>query len=118
MCSEKKCTTDVSDNEKINQKDVSATGISDNEKINQKDVSTTDTSDNEKINKKIIDIKKDKKSSTNVDNTVKPTITSETNVTEPRKDRRIPDWLPEKDNVEILEPIDKPPHLRSKASLN
>ncbi|KAI4486915.1 hypothetical protein M0802_012234 [Mischocyttarus mexicanus] len=27
---------------------------------------------------------------------------------------QIPDWLPEKDNVEIVEPIIKPPHLRSK----
>ncbi|XP_015185919.1 PREDICTED: RNA polymerase II-associated protein 3-like isoform X2 [Polistes dominula] len=27
---------------------------------------------------------------------------------------QIPDWLPEKDNVEIIEPIIKPPHLRSK----
>lgn len=27
---------------------------------------------------------------------------------------QIPNWLPEKDNVEIVEPIVKPPHLHSK----
>ncbi|XP_071570643.1 RNA polymerase II-associated protein 3 isoform X2 [Temnothorax nylanderi] len=81
-----------------------------------KDVRTADVSDHEKIDEKVIDTKKDtnKMSSTNVDNTVKPTTRS---ATESKKDRRIPDWLPEKDNVEIVEPIDKPPHLRSKEPL-
>ncbi|XP_076656881.1 RNA polymerase II-associated protein spaghetti isoform X2 [Halictus rubicundus] len=30
---------------------------------------------------------------------------------------RIPDWLPEKNDVVIIEPITRPPHLRSKKSL-
>ncbi|KAF7397736.1 hypothetical protein HZH68_008958 [Vespula germanica] len=30
---------------------------------------------------------------------------------------QIPNWLPEKDNVEIVEPIVKPPHLHSKRSM-
>ncbi|KAG6794863.1 RNA polymerase II-associated protein 3 [Apis mellifera caucasica] len=33
------------------------------------------------------------------------------------RDPRIPSWLPEKDNVIIIEPIEKPPHLHSKKSL-
>lgn len=33
------------------------------------------------------------------------------------RDPRIPDWLPEKDNVAVIEPIKKPPHLRSKKTL-
>lgn len=32
-----------------------------------------------------------------------------------KKNPRIPDWLPEKDDVAIIEPIVKPAHLRSKA---
>ncbi|XP_028524245.1 RNA polymerase II-associated protein 3 isoform X2 [Apis cerana] len=31
-----------------------------------------------------------------------------------KRDPRIPDWLPEKDNVIVIEPIEKPPHLHSK----
>ncbi|CAL7948476.1 unnamed protein product [Xylocopa violacea] len=38
-------------------------------------------------------------------------------ITDGKRDSRIPDWLPEKDNVTIIEPIKKPPHLRSKKSL-
>ncbi|XP_043802645.1 RNA polymerase II-associated protein 3 [Apis laboriosa] len=34
-----------------------------------------------------------------------------------KRDPRIPDWLPEKDNVIVIEPIQKPPHLHSKKSL-
>lgn len=30
------------------------------------------------------------------------------------RDPRIPDWLPEKDDVIVIEPTKKPPHLRSK----
>ncbi|XP_034176948.2 RNA polymerase II-associated protein spaghetti isoform X1 [Osmia lignaria lignaria] len=33
------------------------------------------------------------------------------------RDSRIPDWLPEKDDVIVIEPTKKPPHLRSKKSL-
>lgn len=86
--------------------------------MSKKNICTTDVSDNKKIDKKVIDTKEDqnKKNSINVDNeTVKPT--SPTNIIESRKDRRIPDWLPEKDNVEIIEPIEKPPHLHSKEPL-
>lgn len=85
--------------------------------MSEKDVCTTDASHNEKINE-VVDVKKDKneKSSVNVDNAIK-TTTSVKSTTEPRKDRRIPDWLPEKDNVEVVEPLNKPPHLRSNVSL-
>lgn len=86
--------------------------------MSEKNVCITEVSDCE-INEKVIDIKEDKNeiNSTNVDNTVEPS-TSVTSVTEPKKDPRIPDWLPEKDNVEVVEPIDKPPHLRSKVNLH
>lgn len=98
--------------------------------MSKKDVYTTDVSDNEKINQEVIDTEKDKnkkspnvdnkdknKKSTNVDNTIKSTTSMTSETTESKKHRRIPDWLPEKDNVEIVEPIDKPPHLRSKVNL-
>lgn len=72
---------------------------------------------NAKSDKKIIETKeeKDKKKDINVQSTAKPTIPS---VTEPKRDPRIPDWLPEKDNVEIVKPIKKPPYLRSKVNLH
>lgn len=100
------CTTDVSDKEKMSNRK------NGEEILNQKD-------DEKMSNEEAIDTKMDKneKSSINVDNTVKPTTTSPTSETEPKKDRRIPDWLPEKNNVAVVEPIDKPPHLRSKVSL-
>ncbi|CAK9822263.1 RNA polymerase II-associated protein 3 [Anthophora retusa] len=34
-----------------------------------------------------------------------------------KRDPRIPNWLPEKNDVVVIEPIEKPPHLRSKKSL-
>ncbi|XP_043258102.1 RNA polymerase II-associated protein 3 isoform X1 [Colletes gigas] len=34
-----------------------------------------------------------------------------------KRDPRIPTWLPEKDDVVVIEPIEKPPHLRSKKLL-
>jgi len=89
--------------------------------MSKKNMYTTDVSDNKKINEKVIDTKEDqnKKNSINIDNeTIKPITVSPTNIKEPRKDRCIPDWLPEKDNVEIVEPIEKPPHLRSKVNLH
>lgn len=100
------CTTDVSDKEKMSNRK------NDEEILNQKD-------DEKMSNEEAIDTKMDKneKSSINVDNTVKPTTTSPTSKTEAKKDRRIPDWLPEKNNVAVVEPINKPPHLRSKVSL-
>lgn len=86
--------------------------------MSKKDICTTDASGNEKINQEVIDTEKDKnKKSTNVDNTIKSTTSMTSEKIESKKDRRIPDWLPEKDNVEIVEPIDKPPHLRSKVNL-
>lgn len=101
----------------MSEKDTCTTNISN--LMSKKDTCTTDVFDREKINKEVINIKKEKdgKSSTNVDNTVEPTTTSITSVTKSKKEGRIPDWLPEKDNVEIVEPIDKPPHLRSKVNL-
>jgi len=96
----------------------------------KKYIRTTDVSGNEKINQEVIDTEEDKnkkstnvenkdksKESTNVDNTIKSTTSMASETTESKRNRRIPDWLPEKDNVEIVEPIDKPPHLRSKEPL-
>ncbi|KAL0131847.1 hypothetical protein PUN28_003004 [Cardiocondyla obscurior] len=96
LLSKELCTTDVPKHEKI---------------INK--------SDHKKTEQKIIEIKEDKnkKSNTNVENIVKPTTTSITNAMELQKNQCIPDWLPEKDDVEIIEPIEKPPHLRSKEPL-
>lgn len=39
-------------------------------------------------------------------------------VIEKKRDPRIPDWLPEKDDVIVIEPIEKSPHLRSKVKLH
>lgn len=33
------------------------------------------------------------------------------------RDPRIPDWLPEKDDVVVIEPVERPPHLRSKVTV-
>ncbi|KOC70175.1 RNA polymerase II-associated protein 3 [Habropoda laboriosa] len=38
-------------------------------------------------------------------------------ILEKKRGPRIPDWLPEKDDVIVIEPIEKPPHLRSKKPL-
>ncbi|OAD58122.1 RNA polymerase II-associated protein 3 [Eufriesea mexicana] len=57
----------------------------------------------------------------NITNIKNSTEVKENNVTdtavEKKRDPRIPDWLPEKDDVIVIEPIEKPPHLRSKQSL-
>lgn len=67
---------------------------------------------NIKPNKKEINTKQEiKKTQTNVDSVVKPTVI---NVTEPILDSYIPEWLPEKDNVAIVSPLKILPHLRSK----
>ncbi|XP_020289075.1 RNA polymerase II-associated protein 3-like [Pseudomyrmex gracilis] len=80
-----------------------------------------------KLNRKVSDTKEDKnrKNSINVEAAKPPSVpiisetTSKTitSTTESKKDKRIPDWLPEKDNVEIVEAIQKLPHLRSKEPL-
>lgn len=69
---------------------------------------------NVKSNKKIIEVKEDrnrKDSINNIGTIAKPTTL--TSLTKAKRDPRIPDWLPEKDDVEVVEPIEKPPHLRS-----
>lgn len=74
--------------------------------------------DNVKSNKKIIVIKENKNKKDSINNIgaiAKPTTIT---LTESKRDPRIPDWLPEKDNVVVVEPIQKPPHLRSKVSLH
>ncbi|KMQ96604.1 rna polymerase ii-associated protein 3, partial [Lasius niger] len=73
--------------------------------------------DNVKSNKKIIVIKENKNKKDSINNIgaiAKPTTIT---LTESKRDPRIPDWLPEKDNVVVVEPIQKPPHLRSKEPL-
>jgi len=67
---------------------------------------------NLKSNKKIIDTKKNE----NEKNALNEISTTKSTVTKSKKDTCIPDWLPEKDNVAIVEPIEKPPHLRSKVN--
>lgn len=118
------CTT-VSDNKKINQNIIDKEGKSDENNKEDKNKKENKNDNNKNITirmirKENIDNKEDKhkeedknNESVDVDNTVKSTTID---VTEPRKNQRIPDWLPEKDDVEIVEPIDKPPHLRSKDS--
>jgi len=73
--------------------------------------------DNVKSNKKIIDIKENKNKKDSVNNIGAIAKLNTISLTESKRDSRIPDWLPEKDNVEVVEPIEKPPHLRSKVSL-
>lgn len=73
--------------------------------------------DNVKSNKKIIDIKENKNKKDSVNNIGAIAKSNTINLTESKRDSRIPDWLPEKDDVEVVEPIEKPPHLRSKVSL-
>ncbi|XP_014488069.1 PREDICTED: RNA polymerase II-associated protein 3 [Dinoponera quadriceps] len=64
-----------------------------------------------KSNKKIIGNKVDSNKENDMKSTVEPTTGS---VTRQKGNSRIPDWLPEKDNVKIVELVGKPPHLRSK----
>lgn len=73
--------------------------------------------DNVKSNKKIIDIKENKNEKDNVNNIGAIAKSNTINLTESKRDSRIPDWLPEKDDVEVVESIEKPPHLRSKEPL-
>jgi hypothetical protein len=64
---------------------------------------------NVKSNKKVIDTKKNENK-----DALNEIAATTINVT--KKVTCIPDWLPEKDNVAIVEPIEKPPHLRSKVN--
>lgn len=73
--------------------------------------------DNIKSTKKIIDIKENENKKNSVNNTGAIAKSNTINLIESKRDPRIPDWLPEKDDVEVVEPIEKPPHLRSKVSL-
>lgn len=68
------------------------------------------------INAKNMEKSKDNKSVVNVKDS---TENEKDNVidTNAKRDPRIPDWLPEKDEVIVIEPIEKPPHLRSKVKL-
>lgn len=67
--------------------------------------------DDMKSNENIIDIKQDnKENSIHIKSNVEPKTI---NVTK-QKNSHIPDWLPEKDNVKIIELVGKLPHLRSK----
>lgn len=72
-----------------------------------------------KSNENASDIKKrdkDRKNSINVKAAKSPSVPA-TSAAKSKKDKCIPDWLPEKDNVEIVEAIQKPPHLRCKVNL-
>lgn len=65
---------------------------------------------NVKSNVKIVEIKEDE----NKKNELKEVAAKPKTINVTKKDTRIPDWLPEKDDVAIVESIEKPPHLRSK----
>lgn len=72
---------------------------------------------NMKPNKEMVDAKEEvKKNRIEVDPIVKQRATSETaSATESKLiSRGIPEWLPERDDVAIVQPIKIPPHLRSK----
>ncbi|XP_029666228.1 RNA polymerase II-associated protein 3 [Formica exsecta] len=73
--------------------------------------------DNVKSNKEIIDIKEDKNKKNSVNNVGAIAKSTTVSLTESKRDSRIPDWLLEKDDVAVVEPIEKPPHLRSKEPL-
>ncbi|EZA57864.1 hypothetical protein DMN91_003368 [Ooceraea biroi] len=92
----------------ISEKDL-AEDISVEKKIGEKMLG------NIKSNRKVIDAKEEvKKKQSNVDSTVKPT--TKVNVRKPLNSC-IPEWLPEKDDVAIVQPVTIPPHLRSKEPL-
>lgn len=74
--------------------------------------------DNVKSSKEIIDIKEDKNKKNSVNNIGAIAKSTTISLTESKRDSRIPDWLLEKDDVAVVEPIEKPPHLRSKVSLH
>ncbi|CAD1478853.1 unnamed protein product, partial [Heterotrigona itama] len=61
---------------------------------------------------------KENKVITNVKDSIENTKddVGDTNIKK-KRDLRIPDWLPEKNEVTVIEPIEKPPHLRSKKLL-
>lgn len=65
-----------------------------------------------KSNKKIIDTKENNNNgnSISVKSMVKQTTTC---IASEKLESRIPDWLPEKDNVKIVKPVKKPAHLLS-----
>ncbi|XP_071869089.1 RNA polymerase II-associated protein spaghetti isoform X1 [Bombus fervidus] len=103
----------------IEKKDIKRTTIE--EKIAEKtwnntasNVQTTKTKNI--INAKNMEKSKDNKSVVNIKDSTENGKDNaiDTNV---KRDPRIPDWLPEKDEVIVIEPIEKPPHLRSKKSL-
>ena len=103
----------------IEKKDIKKTTIE--KKISEKtwddtasNVQTTKTKNI--INAKNMEKSKDNKSVVNIKDS---TENKKDNVidTNAKRDPRIPDWLPEKDEVVVIEPIEKPPHLRSKKSL-
>lgn len=104
----------------IEKKDIKKTTIE--KKISEKtwddtasNVQTTKTKNI--INAKNMEKSKDNKSVVNIKDS---TENKKDNVidTNAKRDPRIPDWLPEKDEVVVIEPIEKPPHLRSKVKLH
>ncbi|XP_012538011.2 RNA polymerase II-associated protein 3 [Monomorium pharaonis] len=119
--SEKDICTTVSDSEKMNQNIIDKEDKNNKDKKEDNKEHENDKDKNNKKKDKDNKEDKDKKQEKNNenstlynDNLVEPIATS---VIESKKDQCIPDWLPEKDNVEIVQPIDKPPHLRSKEPL-
>lgn len=103
----------------IERKDIKKTAIE--KKISEKTWNNTassvqTTKIKNTINAKNMEKSKDNKSVVNIKDS---TENGKDNVidTNAKRDPRIPDWLPERDEVVVIEPIDKPPHLRSKKSL-
>ncbi|XP_076667306.1 RNA polymerase II-associated protein spaghetti [Andrena cerasifolii] len=81
----------------------------------------TDTEDSmrskedERNVERVKDFKHAKEQKTSDTSDVSPTGDSATKTE--KRDPRIPDWLPERNDVAVIEPIKKVPHLRSKKSL-
>jgi len=91
----------------ISEKNLVEKDISIEKKIGEKILSNTES------NKMESDTKEELKKCHIKTDSVKPTIASLTG----SRNSHIPEWLPEKDNVAIVQPIQILPHLRSKVCI-
>ncbi|KZC06477.1 PREDICTED: RNA polymerase II-associated protein 3 [Dufourea novaeangliae] len=87
-------------------------------------IKTTDVKDTENKNNKVLEQTKCNVKDTKTNENLKHVKNGKTldvggAALKQKEERylRIPDWLPEKNDVVIIEPVAKPPHLRSKKSL-
>nr|XP_012145173.1 PREDICTED: RNA polymerase II-associated protein 3 [Megachile rotundata]XP_012145174.1 PREDICTED: RNA polymerase II-associated protein 3 [Megachile rotundata] len=85
--------------------------VSETQAVNTKNIKNELSNDNE------TDIKNIEDSTCSISVADKKDGAEDAAIIKQGRDSRIPDWLPEKDDVAVIEPIKKPPHLRSKKSL-